>query len=61
MPMTQGLRGKLDTHADLAQLRSAARRDGMRPLRIAGCSKVAEGVTSISEVLSLTPSPQATE
>jgi general secretion pathway protein E len=29
--------------------------DGMRPLRLAGALRVAEGVTTIEEVLSATP------
>jgi general secretion pathway protein E len=36
--------------------RCAARRaDGMRPLRLAGALRVAEGLTTIEEVLSATP------
>lgn len=29
--------------------------DGMRPLRLAGALRIAEGVTTIEEVLSATP------
>ncbi|GAB4039744.1 MAG: GspE/PulE family protein [Rubrivivax sp.] len=40
---------------DAAALRRQAVKDGMRPLRLAGAMKVAEGVTTIDEVLRSTP------
>jgi general secretion pathway protein E len=40
-------------------LRRQAVKDGMRPLRLAGAMKVAEGVTTIEEVLRNTPSLDA--
>jgi general secretion pathway protein E len=40
---------------DPAALRKHAVKDGMRPLRLAGAMKVAEGVTTIEEVLRTTP------
>ncbi|VTU35695.1 GspE/PulE family protein [Variovorax sp. PBL-E5] len=40
---------------NLAGLRKRAVLDGMRPLRLAGALRVAEGVTTIEEVLSATP------
>jgi general secretion pathway protein E len=40
---------------NLAALRKRAVADGMRPLRLAGALRVAEGVTTIEEVLSATP------
>lgn len=42
--------------ADAARLRQQAVADGMRPLRLAGAMKVAEGVTTLDEVLRTTPS-----
>ncbi|MDE2119947.1 MAG: Flp pilus assembly complex ATPase component TadA [Betaproteobacteria bacterium] len=44
--------------AALDALRAQAVRDGMRPLRLAGALKVAEGVTTLEEVLRATPAPQ---
>ena len=44
---------------DMAALRRHAVDDGMRPLRLAGLMKVAEGVTTVDEVLRATPSWQA--
>jgi general secretion pathway protein E len=40
---------------DSAALRKQAVKDGMRPLRLAGAMKVAEGATTIEEVLRSTP------
>ncbi|HLL10031.1 MAG TPA: ATPase, T2SS/T4P/T4SS family [Rubrivivax sp.] len=40
---------------DAAALRKQAVKDGMRPLRVAGAMKVAEGVTTLEEVLRSTP------
>ncbi|CAN5354649.1 GspE/PulE family protein [soil metagenome] len=40
---------------DLAALRRQAMADGMQPLRLAGALRVAEGLTTIDEVLSATP------
>mgnify|MGYP001806016605 CR=1 FL=1 len=40
---------------DVAKLRHQALQDGLRPLRLAGAMKVAEGLTTIDEVLSATP------
>jgi len=40
---------------DAGKLRQQALKDGLRPLRLAGAMKVAEGVTTMDEVLSSTP------
>ncbi|VWX57162.1 General secretion pathway protein E [Burkholderiales bacterium 8X] len=40
---------------NLTALRRQAVKDGMRPLRLAGALRVAEGVTTVEEVLSATP------
>ena len=39
----------------MVSLRRQAVADGMRPLRLAGALRVAEGLTTIEEVLSATP------
>jgi general secretion pathway protein E len=41
---------------DPGKLRQQSLKDGLRPLRLAGAMKVAEGLTTIDEVLSATPS-----
>jgi general secretion pathway protein E len=40
---------------DSVALRRQALKDGMRPLRLAGTMKVAEGLTTVEEVLRATP------
>ena len=40
---------------DMGRLRKQALQDGLRPLRVAGAMKVAEGVTTMDEVLRATP------
>jgi general secretion pathway protein E len=40
---------------DATRVRQQALQDGMRPLRLAGAMKVAEGLTTLQEVLSATP------
>jgi general secretion pathway protein E len=40
---------------DIAKLRKQALHDGLRPLRLAGAMKVAEGLTTTEEVLAATP------
>ncbi|HGX93644.1 MAG TPA: hypothetical protein ENK35_10050 [Candidatus Tenderia sp.] len=42
-------------HADLAAIRQQAQKEGMRPLRISGIQKVANGVTSLDEVFRVAP------
>ena len=58
LSITPALRAAIGDTRDLADLRRLAQRDGMRPLRLAGAEKVAAGLTSVSEVLSLTPDPR---
>ncbi len=48
-------RAAIHPHADLAALRRHAIAEGMRPLRLAGLMKVAEGLTTVDEVLRTTP------
>ncbi|MGQ0587309.1 MAG: GspE/PulE family protein [Gammaproteobacteria bacterium] len=56
MPMTPAVKDLLVENADYRKLREAALRGGMVPLRVAGAQKVAEGLTSLDEVLRNTPS-----
>ncbi len=52
--VTQEFASGIHADADIAQLRRQSMADGMRPLRIAGATKIAEGVTTIEEVLKVT-------
>ncbi|CAN5489724.1 GspE/PulE family protein [soil metagenome] len=48
-------RGHIHPTPDAAKLRHQALQDGLRPLRLAGAMKVAEGLTTLDEVLRSTP------
>jgi general secretion pathway protein E len=58
MPLNAALQSAIGIDADLVELRRLALKHGMRTLRTAGAEKVAAGVTSIDEVLALTPDPR---
>jgi general secretion pathway protein E len=53
--MTDASRATVHPAVDAAALRRQAVKDGMRPLRLAGAMKVAEGLTTLEEVLRSTP------
>jgi general secretion pathway protein E len=53
--MTEAARATIHPTLDVAALTRQAVQDGMRPLRLAGTMKVAEGVTTLDEVLRATP------
>ena len=55
MVLTPPAHEHIHPHYDVSALRHQALRDGMRPLRLAGTMKIAEGVTTIEEVLRATP------
>ncbi|MBL0151527.1 MAG: Flp pilus assembly complex ATPase component TadA [Ideonella sp.] len=56
--LTDDARRAVHPTLDVAALRRQAIKDGMRPLRLAGAMKVAEGLTTVDEVLRATPSWQ---
>ena len=53
--MSESTRAAVHPNLDAGMLRRQAVKDGMRPLRLAGAMKVAEGLTTIEEVLRSTP------
>jgi general secretion pathway protein E len=55
LSITDTARTHVHPTLDARALRQQAVKDGMRPLRLAGAMKVAEGVTTIDEVLRSTP------
>ena len=55
LTVTEAARAAIHPLPDIAKLRTLALADGLRPLRMAGAIKVAEGVTTIEEVLRATP------
>jgi general secretion pathway protein E len=54
LTITQSFAGLIRDQTDLQSLRQQSIRDGMKPLRIAGAMKIAEGVTTADEVLKVT-------
>jgi general secretion pathway protein E len=56
MVMSDAARAAVHPVLDTPALRRLAVKDGMRPLRLAGAMKVAEGVTTVEEILRNTPS-----
>jgi general secretion pathway protein E len=57
--MSDAARAAVHPANDAAALRRQALKDGMRPLRLAGAMKVAEGLTTVEEVLRTTPALDA--
>ena len=57
MVMTPELRKFITDETDLDQLREMAYKEGMKPLRITGAMKVAAGLTTVDEVLTVAPPP----
>jgi general secretion pathway protein E len=55
LPVSEAVRGALHPTVDMAGLRRAAAKEGLRPLRLSGVMKVAEGLTTLDEVLRNTP------
>mgnify|MGYP000008098834 CR=1 FL=1 len=51
MPLSLHLKSLVHDQTDGVQLRQHAVAEGMTPLRMAGCRKIAEGLTSVEEVL----------
>jgi general secretion pathway protein E len=55
MLLSEGVRAAVHPQLDSARLRRQAAKEGLLPLRMAGLVKVAEGVTTLEEVLRCTP------
>jgi general secretion pathway protein E len=53
--VSEAFKDKVNHEPDIDALRRQAISDGMRPLRLAGALRVAEGLTLLEEVLSATP------
>ena len=59
LTVTDAVREAIHPVTDSSKLRKHALADGMRPLRLAGAMKVAEGTTTLEEVLRATPAWEA--
>ncbi|WP_408014718.1 GspE/PulE family protein [Sansalvadorimonas verongulae] len=55
MPLEGVVRDQLGERTDVDKMRSAAIRNGMHTLRLSGAQKVAAGLTTVDEVLRVTP------
>jgi len=55
MPFTETLQRLSDAEADLPALRKQAYKEGMMSLRLSGAQKVAAGITTVNEILRVTP------
>lgn len=58
MPLSDGLRALIQADTDLSALRRQSYKEGMHSLRLSGAQKVAAGLTTIEEVLRVTPTSQ---
>ena len=58
MPFTESLFRFADDKADLPELRRLTYKEGMLSLRLSGAQKVAAGLTTVTEVLRVTPDMQ---
>lgn len=55
MLMSEGVQGLISADLDLTAMRRQAFKEGMRSLRLSGAQKVAAGLTTLEEVLRVTP------
>jgi general secretion pathway protein E len=55
LELSESVRNHLHPSTDMSGLRRQAMQEGLRPLRLGGAMKVAEGVTTLDEVLRSTP------
>ena len=55
LSVTEAFKDKVSREPNLGAIKRQAVADGMRPLRLAGALRVAEGMTTIEEVLTATP------
>ena len=57
LPLTQELKHLISQTTDMEILRRQAVKEGYKPLRLSGAQKVAKGITTIEEVLRVSPPP----
>ena len=55
--MTREVKRQIQDRTDIAALTQAGYKEGMRPLRVSGATKVAQGLTTFEEVLKSAPLP----
>ena len=57
MQITREVKHLIQDKTDVVALTQAAYKAGMRPLRVSGATKVAQGITTFEEVLKSAPLP----
>lgn len=55
MPLSNALKKHVAANADLDIIKQQAYREGVQPLRLSGAKRIAEGVTTIEEVMRVVP------
>jgi general secretion pathway protein E len=55
LTVSESFKAKMMAEPSIDALRKQAVADGMRPLRLAGALRIAEGLTTLEEVLTATP------
>jgi general secretion pathway protein E len=55
LPMTDSLKSLVSETTDAGKIRMRAMKDGMKTLRLSGAQKIAQGMTTIEEVLRVAP------
>jgi general secretion pathway protein E len=55
LTVSEAFKSKMMGEPPMDALRKQAVTDGMRPLRLAGALRIAEGLTTLEEVLTATP------
>ena len=55
LTVSEAFKDKISHEPRIDLLRRQAVSDGMRPLRLAGAARIAEGLTTMEEVLACTP------
>ena len=59
LTMSESVQQEIKTDVVLEDVRRVGMKEGMRPLRLSGAQKVGAGLTTISEVLRVSPASQA--
>lgn len=55
MPLSENVKNKISDSSNIMEIRKQAMKDGMHSLRLSGAHKIASGLTTIDEVLRVTP------
>ncbi len=55
LPLSAEMKKLVVRDAELARIKTLARHEGMKPLRLSGAEKVAAGLTTAEEIIKITP------